>query len=70
MDQIRLEYPLLKEVKATLTISLKATATQKAVAAAQGIEGQELRNLIDQRLQDAAFDIAIALGIPYDREPN
>jgi hypothetical protein len=70
MDQIRLEYPLLKEVKATLTISLKATATQKAVAAAQGIEGQELRNLIDQRLQDAAFDIASALGIPYDREPN
>ena len=70
MDQIRLEYPLLKEVKATLTISLKATAAQKAVAAAQGIEGQELRNLIDQRLQDAAFDIASALGIPYDREPN
>jgi hypothetical protein len=70
MDQIRLEYPLLKGVNATLTITLKATATQKAVAAAQGIEGQELRNLIDQRLQDAAFDIASALGIPYDREPN
>jgi len=66
MEQIRIEYPLTKGVAATLTITLKATPAQKAVAAALGIEGQELTNLIDQRLQDAAFDICSALGIDYD----
>ena len=66
MEQIRIEYPLRKGVAATLTISLKATPAQKAVAAALGIEGQELTNLIDQRLQDATFDICSALGIDYD----
>jgi len=70
MEQIRLEYQLIKGVTATLTVSLKATPTQKAVAAASGVEGAELNNLIAQRLQDATFDIASALGIPYDREPN
>ena len=66
MEQIRIEYPLRKGVAATLTITLKATPAQKAVAAALGIEGQELTNLIDQRLQDATFDICSALGIDYD----
>jgi hypothetical protein len=66
MEQIRIEFPLRQGVAATLTISLKATPAQKAVAAALGIEGQELTNLIDQRLQDATFDICSALGIDYD----
>ena len=66
MEQIRIEYPRTKSVAATLTITLKATPAQKAVAAALGIEGQELTNLIDQRLQDASFDICSALGIDYD----
>ena len=70
MDQIRLEYPLLNGITATLTVSIKATATQKAVAAAQGVEGAELNNLISQRLNEAAFDIASALGIDYDPQAN
>lgn len=70
MEQIRLEYPLRKGVTATLTISLKATPAQKAVAAALGIEGQALDNLINQRLQEATFDIASALGIDYDPQPG
>jgi len=70
MDQIRLQYPLMQGIPATLTISIKATPSQKAVAAALGVEGAELNNLIAQRLQDAAFDIASALGIPYDPEPS
>jgi hypothetical protein len=45
MDQIRLEYQLMQGVAATLTISLKATPTQKAIAAAQGGR-RELSNLI------------------------
>jgi hypothetical protein len=66
MEQIRVEYPLREGVPVTLTIGLKATLTQKAVAAALGIAGQELTNLIDQRLQEVTFDICSALGIDYD----
>jgi hypothetical protein len=66
MEQIRLQYPLINGVVATLTVSLKATPSQKAAAAILGVAGQELDNLIAQRLHDATFDIASALGIPYD----
>jgi hypothetical protein len=66
MEQIRLEYPLMQGITATLTVSLKATPSQKAVAAALGVADQELDNLIAQRLHDATFDIASALGVPYD----
>ena len=66
MDTIRVPYQLRRGVNATLTISLKVTASQKAVADALGVGPKELDNLISQRLHDAAFDIASALGIDYD----
>ncbi len=70
MDQIRLPYQLMPGITATLTVSLKASPSQKAIANALGVGTEELNNLISQRINEAVLDITSALGIPYDPEPD
>lgn len=44
--------PDSESVVGTLTLSIKMTSKQVETAADQGISGQELQNLVGQRLQE------------------
>ncbi len=72
MAQIKLPFPIRPDQNliATLTISLTFSKRQQLVAELYGHSKELQENLLNQRINELAMDVAAALGIPYDPEPN
>ncbi len=70
MYSIKLPFALNDDVMATLTLKLDIGKDMKLQAARNGYGPEELQNLVGQRMQEIAQQVAEALGISYDPEPE